>query len=78
MLTGPSAAPEHLDGERARARLSLVLDREVPSHLVDALTGPARADAPDAADAFGIERTPLAEAMRAALAPATAEAPDDR
>lgn len=68
LLTGGGAAPDHLARAAGRARLSSLLEREVPPAVIDALTGPARADAPDAAAAFGIERTPLATAIRDALA----------
>jgi NADH dehydrogenase len=68
MLAGPAAVPEHLEGEPARARLSALLEREVGSHVVDAITGPARADASPAAPMFGVSRTPLGRAMRETLA----------
>lgn len=81
MLTGEGAAPEHLERDAGRARLSSLLGRDVSPHAMDALTGPARIDAPDAAEAFGIERTALVAAIRAALAPAPvvagASAPHD-
>jgi hypothetical protein len=41
-------------------------------HVVDAITGPARADAPLAADAFGVSLTPLERAIRETLATAAA------
>lgn len=68
LLAGPQAAPEHLDGEQARARLSALFDRPVSRHVVDALTGPGTADAPDAAERFGVEVTPLSAAVGATLA----------
>jgi uncharacterized protein YbjT (DUF2867 family) len=68
LLAGAEVSPEHLEGEAARARLSSVLGRPIGASTVEALTGAARADAPDAAAFFGVQRTPLAEAMRAALA----------
>jgi uncharacterized protein YbjT (DUF2867 family) len=69
MLAGSAAVPEHLAGEAARDRLAELLERAVSEHVVDALTGPARADAADAASAFGVSRTPLERAIREALAP---------
>jgi NADH dehydrogenase len=72
MLAGPGASPEHLDRDRARARLSRLLERELAMHVVDAITGPARADAPPAADAFGVSLTPLERAIRETLATAAA------
>ena len=69
LLAGSDAVPEHLDGEAARERLSRVLDRQVSPQVVSALTTPARGDARDIATELGLERTPLADAMRAALTP---------
>jgi hypothetical protein len=59
-----------MHGDEARARLSAVFGRPIGGSIVEALTGTARDDSPDAADAFGVQRTPLVQAMRAALAPA--------
>jgi len=70
VLAGPAAVPEHLDGGTARVRLSRLLGREVAAHVVDAITGPARADAAPAAGAFGVSLTPLERAMRETLAAA--------
>jgi uncharacterized protein YbjT (DUF2867 family) len=70
LLAGDEVAAQHLHGDEARARLSAVFGRPMGVAVVDALTGPARDDSPDAAAFFGLERTPLAEAMRAALAAA--------
>ncbi len=70
LLAGDDVAPQHLQGDEARARLSAVLGRPIGDAVLDALTGPAHDDSPDAAAFFGVQRTPLAEAMRAALAPA--------
>jgi len=72
LLAGDDVAPQHLQGEEARARLSAVFGRPIGDAVLDALTGPAHDDSPDAAAFFGVQRTPLAEAMRAALAPAAA------
>jgi len=68
VLAGPGAAAEHLEGEAARSRLSILLGRQVSMHVIDALTAPGRADAPDAAERFGLSSTPFGEAVRAALA----------
>jgi uncharacterized protein YbjT (DUF2867 family) len=75
MLVGPGSEPRHLDGEPARAELSALLGREVHPDVVAALTGPARADAPDAATTFGLTRTPLSQALRQALAEAATAVP---
>ena len=67
MLAGREAPFEHLEGDPARTRLTALLERPVSPHAVDALTAPGRADAPDAALRFGLGRTSLSDAMRAAL-----------
>jgi uncharacterized protein YbjT (DUF2867 family) len=72
LLAGEGARPEHLEGEAARRRLSHLLERDVSSFVVSALTAPARGDARDVAEELGLTRTPLAEALRGALVSATA------
>ena len=68
VLAGPDAAPStsrarpHVPGSRP------LLGRQVSMHVVDALTAPGRADAPDAAERFGLSVTPFGESVRAALA----------
>lgn len=78
ILSGASERPAHLGGEAARTRLSSLFEREVSRHFVDTLTHPARSDAPDAAAYFGLEPTPLVEAIRTALASATTHDIDPR
>ena len=78
ILSGAAECSEHLDGEAARTRLSSLFEREVSPFFVDTLTHPARSDAPDAAAHFGLERTPLVDAIRAALASATTHDTDPR
>jgi uncharacterized protein YbjT (DUF2867 family) len=68
VLAGPDATPEYLEGEAARSRLAFLLERPVGPHVIDALTAPGRADAPDAAERFGLSVTPFGESVRAALA----------
>ena len=76
---GPSArrrrgrARSTCDGEEARARLSDVV-RQAGRRCRSSRPSPTRraTTAPDAAAFFGVQRTPLAEAMRAALAPVAA------
>ncbi|HET9310403.1 MAG TPA: NAD(P)H-binding protein [Actinomycetota bacterium] len=75
MLAGQAAVPEHLDGGTARIRLSRLLGREVSAHVVDAVTGPARADAAPAAGAFGVSLTPLERTVRETLMTAASGAP---
>ena len=74
LLAGDEASPQHLQGDEARARLSAVFGRPIGDAVVGALIGPGRDDSPDAADFFGVQRTPLAEALRDALTPAAAPA----
>jgi uncharacterized protein YbjT (DUF2867 family) len=71
LLAGADATARRLGGEEARSLLSNLLGRDLGPRVVESLSGPARADAPDAAERFGIERTPLVEAVRGALAAAT-------
>ena len=71
MLAGAHGSFSHLRGEPARAALSSLFQHEVSPHLIEALADPRRADAPDAAAFFGLERTSLVDAVRAALASAT-------
>jgi len=78
ILSGASERPEHLDGEAARTRLSSLFEREVSASFVDTFAYPARSDASDAAAYFGLERTPLVEAIRTALASATTHDTDPR
>ncbi|MGZ8602361.1 MAG: SDR family oxidoreductase [Actinomycetota bacterium] len=74
MLIGSPAGTRHLEGDAARIHLSALFERPVSDHLVEAVCAPARADAPDASSFFGIERTPLADAMREAVASAATDA----
>lgn len=77
ILAGAGEQPSSLDGEPARERLSSMFGREVSPHLVDALTHPLRSDAPDAAAFLGIERIPLVDAVKTALATVTTPDGDD-
>ena len=60
--------PAHADGQAAAAALSRLLDAPVDAVTASFFGMPSRADAPDAADAFGVRRTPLLEGLRATLA----------
>jgi hypothetical protein len=71
LLAGDDVEPRHLHGDEARAQLSSVFGRPIGGAVIEALTDPARDDSPEAAASFGVQRTPLVEAMRAALSPAT-------
>jgi uncharacterized protein YbjT (DUF2867 family) len=76
ILSGTGEPLVSLEGESARARLSSMFGREVSPHFVDALTHPLRSDAPDAAAFLGIERTPLVDAIKTALAAVATTAGD--
>jgi uncharacterized protein YbjT (DUF2867 family) len=69
LLTGGDApAPTHLRGDVARRRLEELLGVPVSTEAVASFEAASRADAPDAATAFGIERTPLVDGLRRTLA----------
>jgi NADH dehydrogenase len=75
LLRDDAAAPDHADGQAAAEVLTALLG--VP---VDALTASwfamaSRADAPDAAQAFGVRTTPLLEGLRLTVAAAAAAGP---
>ena len=77
MLTGEdAAAPVLLAPAEAAARLETLLEFPIPPYTVDHLLRPSRADAPDAAGAFGVARTALAEGLsRTVAAAATVSEP---
>jgi NADH dehydrogenase len=66
LLVGAPAG-EHVRGDDARRRLEGLLGIPISAAAVESFEAPSRADAPDAASAFGIERTPLVEGLRRAL-----------
>lgn len=68
LLAGAGAAPEHLLGEEAAARLTSMLGIPVTRAAAEWLALPSRADAPDAAEALGVPRTPLVDGLRTTLA----------
>jgi uncharacterized protein YbjT (DUF2867 family) len=68
MLTGEeAAAPIALPRAEAAARLGSLLGFPLPPFAVDQLLRPLRADAPDAAEAFGLVRTGLATGLRSTV-----------
>lgn len=74
VLRDDEARPTHADGQAAAAALSRLLEAPVDAVAASFYGMPSRADAPDAAAAFGVRRTPLLEGLRATLsASATAE-----
>jgi len=68
LLAGAGVAPEHVVGEEAAARLTGMLGIQVTRAAAEWLALPSLADAPDAAAALGVPRTPLVEGLRATLA----------
>jgi NADH dehydrogenase len=67
LLRGDAVAPVHADGQPAADALSRLLGIRVDAVAATYLALPSRADAPDAAEAFGVARTPLLEGLRITL-----------
>lgn len=65
--------PVPLTPREAAARLSDGLGTPVSETAADVFAMPSRADAPDAAEAFGVERTALVDGLRAMSRPVPAE-----
>ena len=68
--------PAHADGQAAAAALSRLLDAPVDAVTASFFGMPSRADAPDAAGAFGVRRTRLLDGLRETLASAAAVDPE--
>lgn len=62
----------HADGQAAAAALTTVLGAPIDAVTASFFGMPSRADAPDAAAAFGVRRTGLIEGLRATLAASAA------
>ncbi len=74
LLAAPGADPPvPLPPRAAAARLTDGLGTHVSQTAAEVFALPSRADAPDAAEAFGVERTALADGLRATAQPAAAE-----
>lgn len=58
------AGPRRRLHARAGGPVSRALGRRVPPHVLEVLAADSRADAPDAAAEFGVDRTPLTEGLR--------------
>jgi uncharacterized protein YbjT (DUF2867 family) len=67
VLSEGARDPEHVAGGAARDRLRSLLGVSVSGSAAELFAQPSRADAPDAAAAFGVTRTPLAEGLRLTL-----------
>jgi NADH dehydrogenase len=67
LLRGDDRIPDHADGQAAAEALTRLLDVPVDAVAASFLAMPSRADAPDAATAFGVTRTSLLDGLRATL-----------
>jgi len=67
LLGGEVAESEPLTPDDAARRLRSLLERSVTIRTTELFGMPSRADAPDAAERFGIERTGLVEGLRRTL-----------
>ncbi len=67
LLRGDDRVPAHADGQAAAEALTRLLDVPVDAVAASFLAMPSRADAPDAATAFGVTRTALLDGLRATL-----------
>lgn len=77
LLRGDGVAPVHADGQAAAEALSGMLGVRIDAVAASWLGMPSRADAPDAAEAFGVARTPLLDGLRITLeAAASLDLPD--
>lgn len=77
VLRGDGATPTHADGQAAADVLTAMLGVRVDAVAASWLGMPSRLDAPDAAEAFGVARTPLRDGLRITLeAAARLDVPD--
>lgn len=70
VLRADDERPTHADGQAAAAALSNMLGASIGAVTASYYGMPNRADALDAAAAFGVRRTPLLEGLRATLSAA--------
>jgi uncharacterized protein YbjT (DUF2867 family) len=67
LLRGDTAPVRHADGQAAAEALTDLLEIRVDAVAASWLGLPSRADAPDAAEAFGVRRMPLVDGLRITL-----------
>lgn len=67
LLRGDGVAPTHGGGQAAAEALTRLLGVRIDAVAASFLAMPSRADAPDAAEAFGVARTPLLDGLRVTL-----------
>jgi len=72
LLRGDDAVPTHASGQAAAEALTRLLGVPFDAVTASFFALPSRADAPDAASAFGVARTPLVVGLRATLEAAAA------
>jgi hypothetical protein len=70
LLRDDDQRPTHADGQAAAAALSALLGGTVDAVAASFFAMPSRADAPDAAAVFGVQRTSLLEGLRATMSAA--------
>jgi uncharacterized protein YbjT (DUF2867 family) len=70
MLRDDREIPTHVDGQPAAKTLTELLGTQVDAVAASFFGMPSRADAPDAAVAFGVARTGLLEGLRATMSDA--------
>ena len=71
-LRGDVERPAHLDGQAAAKAFTELLEHPIDAVAASFFAMPSRADATDAAAAFGVATTPLTEGLRATMADAQA------
>jgi uncharacterized protein YbjT (DUF2867 family) len=72
LLRGDDTPPAHADGQAAAEALSRILGVPIDAVAASFLALPSRADAPGAAGAFGVPRTPFLDGLRSTLEAAAA------
>ena len=72
LLRADGALPTHASGQAAAEVLTRILGVPIDAVTASFFALPSRADAPDAAEAFGVARTPLVEGLRVTLEAAAA------
>jgi uncharacterized protein YbjT (DUF2867 family) len=73
LLRDDDETPSHADGQAAAATLTTLLGTPVDAVTTSFFAMASRADADDAAEAFGVTMTPLVEGLRRTLAAAGVE-----
>ncbi|MGZ4150525.1 MAG: hypothetical protein ACXVQJ_10820, partial [Actinomycetota bacterium] len=77
LLRDDAAVPRHADGQAAAEALTALLGVRVDAVTASFFAMASRADAPDAAEAFGVRPTPLLDGLRITIAAAAALGPGE-